>query len=108
MKSKSVLKRQVVKRKRRKNVSTIWRMLYLFGSFFVKFSVLVIGLIIVSLIVYTAIFSTEEFVAFWENFGRQLEEFFTSATFEQMAKLIGPVVLFLIGLAIILAAFRKK
>jgi cell division protein FtsQ len=50
MKSKSVLKRQAVKKKRRKKASTIGRMLYLFGSLFVKFSVLVIGLIIVSLL----------------------------------------------------------
>jgi cell division septal protein FtsQ len=50
VKSKSVLKKQAVKKKRKKNVSMIWRIFYFFGSLFVKFSFLAIGLILVSLL----------------------------------------------------------
>lgn len=50
MKSKSVLKRQAVKRSGRRNLSNIWRATYLLGSYSLKFSCLLAGVAFISLL----------------------------------------------------------
>lgn len=50
MKKRSILERQVVSKKKRKNLSTIWSVAYLFGSSFVKFSFLLIALVTLCLL----------------------------------------------------------
>ena len=50
MKSNPILKKQTVSRKKRGHISKIWGAVYLVGSCLVKFSVLIIALIIISLL----------------------------------------------------------
>ncbi|MFX0203502.1 MAG: zinc-ribbon domain-containing protein [Candidatus Hodarchaeota archaeon] len=71
--------------------------------------IIVIGIVFIciSILIYTAIRSPEDFAQFFENLGQRLEQFFTSATFQETIPLIGGAVLILIGLAIILAGLRK-
>ncbi len=71
--------------------------------------IIVLGIvfIFISLLIYTAIRSPEDFAQFFENLGLRLEQFFTSATFQETIPLIGGAALILIGLAIILAGLRK-
>ena len=50
MKRQSVLKRQAVRKKRRSNLTTLWKAVSLVGVYFIKFSCLVIALVMVSLV----------------------------------------------------------
>ena len=50
MKRQSVLKRQAVRKKRRSDLTTLWKAVSLVGVYFVKFSCLVIALVMVSLV----------------------------------------------------------
>ncbi len=73
-------------------------------------AILILGIIfiIVSVLSFIAIFNPDEFAEFFEDFGARMEEFFTSASFQDAAEVIGPIVMILIGLAILFGTYRSS
>ena len=63
---------------------------------------LVLGLVLicVSLFISWAIYDTVGFEAFWENFGESIANFFEAQNWENIAKLVGPIIL-IVGVIII-------
>ncbi len=73
-------------------------------------AIITLGIIflIVAILSFIAIINPDEFEEFFVDLGARMEEFFTSASFQDAAEVIGPIVMILIGLAILFGTYRSS